>query len=181
MRLSKIVTKTGDKGTTTLGTGEEVSKDNPRIMVLGDMDELNSMIGWVRVEMKGHTQDGILETIQNDLFNLGGQVSIPGGGNLLFDKNTLRKLEEEIEKLNETLLPLKEFVLPGGAEVASRLYMARSQCRRTERGMVTLLRNDPSIADLIPYINRLSDYLFVLSRVMNRDHEAPEKMWTGIV
>lgn len=177
MRLSKIITKGGDKGTTSLGTGKRVPKDDPRMNVLGDLDELNSFIGWARVEMNGHAQDGILEIIQNDIFNIGAQVSIPGGKNKLFDLNSLKRLEDETEVLNRTLPPLKEFILPGGTEVASRLYIVRARCRKAERSLVTLMHEDRSVAELLPYLNRLSDYLFVLSRVMNRTLDGSEKQW----
>jgi len=177
MRLGKIVTKTGDKGETTLGAGEKVSKDHPRIQVLGELDELNSLIGWARTALKDHPQDKILKNIQNDIFNLGGQVSLPSTKETIFSIDSINYLDNEIEQMNEMLPPLKEFIIPGGKEASSRLHIVRSFSRRVERSFVVLSKIDQTITDYIPYLNRLSDYLFVLCRISNLNEAGIEDQW----
>jgi cob(I)alamin adenosyltransferase len=157
VRLTRIYTRGGDKGETSLGDGSRVSKLDPRVAAMGDVDELNSLVGWA----------GGLERIQNELFDLGADVSVPFAGNedrLRITDEAISRLEQEIEAVNETLPELKSFVLPGGSERASRLFLARAVCRRAERAVLAVPDTNPLAA---VYLNRLSDLLFVLARAAN--------------
>jgi cob(I)alamin adenosyltransferase len=179
--LNKIYTRTGDKGLTSLGSGERVPKDAARVAAYGTVDEANAAIGLARVHLdaRAHAQlDGMLARVQNDLFDLGADLTMPqrseagGGGGRealrISEAQTLR-LEEEIDALNGDLQPLRSFVLPGGSPAAAALHVARTVCRRAERCMVALaaLPNEPVSAPALTYINRLSDLLFVASRHVN--------------
>ncbi len=174
MRINKVITKRGDKGKTSLGDGTEVSKNHPRIQALGNIDELNSLIGTAIVVCPDKELKKELITLQNDLFNLGGEVSIPNFDKQLLNEERVYHLEERVEKMNETLPALKEFVLPGGNEFSSRIHVARAVCRRAESKIIPLLEEDGNAHKWIQYLNRLSDYLFVLARYYSH---SSEKLW----
>ena len=174
-RLTKIVTRTGDDGTTGLGDGTRVRKDSARIQALGDIDELNSAIGCVLAEEVPSAIAKALTEIQNDLFDLGGEVCIPGRS-ALWDAH-VEQLEQRIESLRKKLPALKEFVLPGGTRSAAMCHLARAVCRRAERSLVALGRVE-AVSDLsIRYMNRLSDLLFLAARTLNAAEGVPETMW----
>ena len=174
-RLSKITTRTGDKGTTGLADGSRVDKDSPRIEIIGTIDELNSLIGLILTETMPEEVCSCLIAIQHDLFDLGGGFSIPGKEGIS-DKQ-LARLDTQVEAFNENLPRLKEFILPGGSRAASLGHVARCVCRRAERRVTSLVDMDvvPELA--IPYLNRLSDLLFVLSRVLNKENGQPDVLW----
>jgi cob(I)alamin adenosyltransferase len=186
VKLNKIYTKTGDSGTTGLGTGERVAKDAARIAAYGTVDETNSAIGMVRVHLGGgHLGlDAKLERIQNDLFDLGADLCVPDRGEKLaytplrVADAQVERLEAEIDEMNAQLKPLNSFVLPGGSAAAAALHLARTVCRRAEREMVTLARIDgETVSDpAMKYINRLSDFLFVASRYVN-DRGSSDVLW----
>ena len=167
VRLTRIYTRGGDRGETSLGDGSRVSKLDPRVAAMGDVDELNSLIGWALVA----APSDLLRRIQNELFDLGADVSVPfveGDGRLRVEQELVDRLEADVDAVNAGLEPLKSFVLPGGSEAAARLYVARAVCRRAERSLL-------AVADLNPlasvYVNRLSDLLFVLARAANGGDE----------
>lgn len=175
--LNRIYTKTGDAGTTALGSGERVSKTSVRIAAYGTVDETNAQIGMVRLHL-GHSEpeaDQMLHRIQNDLFDLGADLCVPDrGGKLPYEplrvsEAQVTRLETEIDALNSELQPLKSFVLPGGTPAACALHVARTVCRRAERIMVELsmMPDEPVSAAALKYINRLSDFLFVAGRYVN--------------
>ena len=174
-RLTRIATRTGDDGTTGLGNAARVHKDSERIEALGDIDELNSTLGALLAEpLPGHVRDCLLG-IQNDLFDLGGEVCIPG--HAILAKDNVERLDALIDEFNRALPPLKEFILPGGCRAGAMSHIARSVCRRAERALVRLARTE-AVSPLGPqYLNRLSDLLFILSRAMNRAAGAPETYW----
>lgn len=185
VKLNKIYTRTGDKGTTGLGTGERVSKDHLRIAAYGTVDETNATIGLVRLHLGAHPDlDKQLERIQNDLFDLGADLCVPDRGEKLsyeplrMSDDQAARLEAEIDAMNADLKPLNSFVLPGGTAAAAYLHLARTVCRRAEREMVALAAaNGEPVSDAaIKYINRLSDYLFVASRFVN-DRGAGDVLW----
>ena len=159
VRLTKIYTRGGDAGETSLGDGSRVSKLDPRIVALGEVDELNSFLGWCAAG---------LDRIQNELFDLGADLSVPGGDRLRIEQLYVDRLEAEIDAANAQLEPLKSFVLPGGTETAARLYVARAVCRRAERAVLAVDGANPLVA---VYLNRLSDLLFVLARLANGGDE----------
>ncbi len=159
VRLTSIYTGGGDKGETSLGDGSRVSKLDPRIAALGEVDELNSVVGWCAAG---------LDRIQNELFDLGADLSVPGGDRLRVEQPYIDRLEAEIDDANAQLEPLKSFVLPGGTETAARLYVARAVCRRAERAVLAVDGANPLAA---VYLNRLSDLLFVLARLANGGDE----------
>jgi cob(I)alamin adenosyltransferase len=184
--LSKIYTRTGDKGTTALGSGERVPKHALRIAAYGTVDETNASIGMVRVHL-GDTEpklDTMLVRIQNDLFDLGADLCVPDRGEKLeyeplrVTDAQVKRLEQEIDEMNAELKPLRSFVLPGGTPAAAALHMARTISRRAERLMVELAAdaNEPVGAAALKYINRLSDYLFVASRFVNH-HATGDVLW----
>ncbi len=164
VRLTSIYTGGGDTGETSLGDGSRVSKLDPRIVALGEVDELNSVIGWGVVDWTGAG----LDRIQNELFDLGADLSVPGGDRLRIEQSYVDRLEAEIDEVNSSLEPLKSFVLPGGTETAARLYVARAVCRRAERAVLAVEGANPLAA---VYLNRLSDLLFVLARRANGGEE----------
>src|SRR5450755_389892 len=174
-RLSKIVTRTGDGGTTGLGDGSRVAKDSQRIEAIGAVDELNSTIGLLLSETLSDPCTSLLIDVQHDLFDLGGELSIPGYV-AVTDAHVMR-LEDAIERLNVNLSPLKEFILPGGARPASLAHVARTVCRRAERALVNLAQTEPVSDQSRKYVNRLSDLLFVLARVLNRDAKVGDVLW----
>lgn len=184
--LSKIYTRTGDKGTTALGSGERVPKHALRISAYGTVDETNSSIGMARVHLgAGHPGlDAKLLRIQNDLFDLGADLCVPDRGQKLeyeplrISEGQVKRLEEEIDEMNTELKPLRSFVLPGGSPAAAALHVARTVSRRAERLMVELAEdpNEPVGAEALKYINRLSDFLFVASRYVN-DRGRSDVLW----
>ena len=165
-RLSKIVTRTGDSGTTGLGDGSRTAKDAPRIRAIGDVDELNSTIGVLVAEGLPADAAAVLSEVQHDLFDLGGELSIPGYS-AMTDAHVGR-LEDAVETFNAGLPPLKEFILPGGTRPAALAHVARTVCRRAERSLVALAAAETVSDPARRYLNRLSDLLFVLARTLNR-------------
>ncbi|WP_455199706.1 cob(I)yrinic acid a,c-diamide adenosyltransferase [Kaarinaea lacus] len=174
-RLSKIYTRTGDKGTTGLSDGSRVNKDHARIKAIGDIDELNSVLGIVLArDLEAGIQD-ILINIQHDLFNLGGELSLPG--HRLIGQQHVTDLEQQLDNLNENLEPLKDFILPGGTPAAAYIHLARTVCRRAERSLISL-HNEVAVSEFIlQYVNRLSDLLFVLARHINKQNGHPDILW----
>jgi len=178
--LSKIYTRGGDKGQTSLGSGERVAKYDLRVAAYGTVDEANSVIGIARLHTEGDA-DAMLGRIQNDLFDLGADLCTPEGderrsGALRVDDSQVERLENEIDALNEHLEPLKSFILPGGSPAAAQLHLARCVTRRAERLMTELVNTEPVNDAAMRYINRLSDHLFVLARHLN-DNGASDVLW----
>jgi cob(I)alamin adenosyltransferase len=174
-RLSKISTRTGDAGETGLGTGARVPKDSARIAALGDVDELNSAIGVLLAEEVPARVRSVLEQVQHDLFDLGGELSIPG--HVLLTEAQVEALDAALEQWNAELSPLKEFILPGGSRAAAAAHLARTVCRRAERTVVTLGRNETVGTTARRYLNRLSDLLFVAGRTLNRAAGRSDVQW----
>jgi cob(I)alamin adenosyltransferase len=190
-RLSTIATRTGDDGTTGLGDGSRVAKDSARVAAMGDVDELNSTLGLLRCEPLPAAIDALLNRIQNDLFDLGGELSIPGFS-LLAEERVL-ELDEALADYNAELPRLTEFILPGGSRSAAIAHVARTICRRAERTVISLASQTPlatdSAAPVDPaspkvrplaqqYLNRLSDLLFVLARTLNRVEGGDDVLWS---
>lgn len=174
-RLSRIVTRTGDNGTTGLGDGSRVAKDSARIGAIGTVDELNSAIGVVLAERLPENVRALLTDIQHDLFDLGGELSIPGHAAITQDH--IDRLEAAVEQFNADLPMLKEFILPGGTREAALAHVARTVCRRAERALVALAAGETVSTPSRVYLNRLSDLLFVLARALNRASGAPDVLW----
>jgi cob(I)alamin adenosyltransferase len=174
-RLSKIATRTGDGGETGLGDGSRLSKDSARVRTLGDIDELNSAIGLVLAEDVPQEMREALAEVQHDLFDLGGEVSIPG--HALLAPAKVAHLDELLEAWNAGLAPLKEFILPGGSRAAAAAHLARTVCRRAERSLVALGRAEPVSTSARQYLNRLSDLLFVAGRALNRHAGRTDVQW----
>lgn len=174
-RLSKIYTRTGDTGTTGLSGGERVAKDSLRIEVIGQVDELNCAVGMVLVHAIRPILQDVLSEVQHKLFDLGGELSMPGYQAVLDEDVTA--LEQALDTCNAELPPLKEFILPGGGPAAAACHMARAICRRAERCMVTLGRTEEINSHGQRYLNRLSDLLFVASRLLARDEGGSEVLW----
>ena len=176
MRITKVTTKTGDTGETGLGNGERISKNSFRVHAMGAVDKLNSVIGWVRIKSSKQF-DKALEEIQQDLFNLGGELAIPDVEMNLLKDYRMDWLDSNMEEINSQLPPLNEFILPGGSEFAARIHIARADCREAERVIVTLSENE-FVPDLHKkYINRLSDFLFIISRVETMERGQKEVVW----
>lgn len=174
-RLSKITTRTGDRGETGLGDGSRVPKDHPRVVALGEVDELNSVLGLVLAEDVSKEVRSMLAEVQQDLLDLGGELSIPG--HALLKAERVAFLESQTEKSNKDLAPLKEFILPGGSRAAAAAHLARTVCRRAERAVVALGRKENVSEPVRQYLNRLSDLLFVLARVLNRAAGVGDVQW----
>ncbi len=174
-RLTKIYTRTGDAGETGLGDGSRVAKDSLRVHALGDVDELNSVIGLLLAENLPEGARAALSRIQHDLFDLGGEVCIPGHTSM--GENQVARLEALLDEYNGKLSPLKEFILPGGTRAASLAHLARTVCRRAERALVALARSEPVGTITRVYLNRLSDLLFVLGRTLNREGGGSDVLW----
>jgi len=174
-RLTRITTRTGDDGTTGLATGARLSKDSARIEVMGDVDELNSVLGMVLAHALPRTQANWLLDIQHDLFDLGGELAMPGQA--LLPEDRVAWLEERLGELNAGLPPLKEFILPGGGPAATACHLARAVSRRAERHLVRLAREEEVTTIARQYLNRLSDLLFVLARVLAREAGDGEVFW----
>ena len=176
VRITKVTTKGGDDGQTSLGNGERVSKNHLRVHAMGAVDKLNSVIGWTRSIAQSGIKDD-LEKIQQDLFNLGGELAISSGDQELLKNTRLEWLEIESETINKELPPLKEFILPGGSELSSRIHIARTECRDTERTLIALGEVETVRALQRHYLNRLSDYLFILARKVKNDEGSTEVQW----
>jgi len=174
-RLSKIVTRTGDAGTTGLGDGSRITKDSLRIDAMGEVDELNSGLGVLLCEDLPHSVQVALLDIQNDLFDLGGELCLPGM-EVLKDVQ-VNRLEGLAAEFNANLPMLKEFILPGGTRAAALAHLSRTVCRRAERAMVRLHSAEPVSDAARRYINRLSDLLFILGRVLNRAGGRGDVLW----
>lgn len=174
-RLSKIYTRTGDDGTTGLGDGSRINKDSLRVEAMGDIDELNSVIGILLTETVPDILVATLIQIQHDLFNVGGEICIPGY--VILHKERIENLEESIDALNGSLAPLKEFILPGGTKAAAYCHLARTVCRRAERKLVELHRNEKVTDISLQYLNRLSDLLFVMCRIINKEANVSDVLW----
>ena len=171
VKLTRIYTKTGDKGETSLGDGKRVGKDALRVEAFGTVDEANAAVGMARLHAKGK-MDAMLARIQNDLFDLGADLCVPEGGKpnrsrLRVADSQVTRLEREIDAMNAKLKPLASFVLPGGSALAAHLHLARVIVRRAERLMVALAKKEKVGAPALIYINRLSDHLFVAARAAN--------------
>jgi cob(I)alamin adenosyltransferase len=174
-RLSKIATRTGDAGTTGLGDGSRTDKDNLRVQAMGDVDEINSQLGVLLCEaLPSGLQDELL-SIQHDLFDLGGELCIPGY-QLITDQQ-VNHLDALLEKYNADLPPLQEFILPGGSRAAALAHVCRTVCRRAERVLVSLKKTEPVHSQLLQYLNRLSDLMFVIARVLNRFAGGDDVLW----
>ncbi|MCB1786735.1 MAG: cob(I)yrinic acid a,c-diamide adenosyltransferase [Chromatiaceae bacterium] len=174
-RLTRIATRTGDDGTTGLADGRRLAKDHPRIDAIGSIDELNSMLGMLRALSLPAAIDRSLEGVQHRLFDLGGELALPGSQAL--DDPRVGELDRDLEAFNAGLPPLEEFVLPGGNEGAARSHLARTVCRRAERDLLRLSRVEPVNLSGIRYLNRLSDLLFVMARVLARRDGGAEITW----
>ncbi len=176
MRITKVTTKTGDKGKTALGDGSRVKKDSLRVHCLGSIDELNSSIGLASVMLPVKPIID-LKSVQNDLLNIGAEISMPDAKKKFLNKDRILFLEKEIESINKDLPPLEEFILPGGNDLCSRVHMARSICRRAERDLVSLNSKEQISPEVLKYINRLSDYLFVVARLLIQISDSDEIQW----
>ncbi len=178
-RLTAIVTRTGDKGTTGLGDGSRLSKTDPRVMAMGDVDELNSAVGMLlAIGVTGEEDLGtapLLRSVQQDLFDLGGELSIPGYS--LLKAERVAALDEWLKHANSRLPRLEEFILPGGSLAAAQSHVARTVCRRAERSVVGLAELTSVSATALQYLNRLSDLLFVLARLLNRGSGGSDEQW----
>ena len=174
-RLSKIYTRTGDKGTTGLGDGTRVDKDHVRVEAYGAVDELNSIIGMILAHTLPEDVKNRLMEIQNDLFDLGGEFSCPGGKNM--PDSYVQRLENTLDAFNEQLPSLKEFILPAGGPACSTCHLARTVCRRAERRAITLAKEEDINPVALAYLNRLSDLLFVIARVLARAENGKEVLW----
>ena len=175
-RLSKIYTRTGDDGTTGLGDGSRVPKDSARVEAYGTVDELNSVVG-VLLAVPGLPQPvaDCLTEVQHELFDLGGELCIPG--HQLIRAEQVTRLEQALDEFNEGLPPLKEFILPGGAPATAACHLARTVARRAERRAWALARSEHVAPEALKYLNRLSDLLFVLARVLARHEQGSEVLW----
>lgn len=174
-RLSKIYTRTGDSGTTGLGDGSRVNKDSLRVDAMGDVDELNAVIGILLTEPLSDEVTEALTRIQHDLFDLGGEICIPGHAMVKPERITV--LENTLDAWNDQLEPLKEFILPGGTRTAAYCHLARTVCRRAERQLARLSRTEEVTAISMQYLNRLSDLLFVLCRILNKHAGVSDVLW----
>ena len=174
-RLTKIYTRTGDKGKTGLSDGSRVDKFNLRIESLGNIDELNSIIGLLLTEELPKDKVVILNKVQHDLFDIGGELSIPN--HIIIDNKKIDFLESTLDKMNKELPDLKEFILPGGSKASSYCHLARTVCRRVERNLFKLAQNDKVNEASLKYINRLSDMLFVLARFLNKINQFNDVLW----
>ena len=173
--LSRIYTKSGDQGETGLGDGSRVAKDHPRVAAYGTVDELNAILGLLLSQSPPPAESELLRSIQNDLFDVGADLCVPqtddekAGARLRVRAEQAQRLEQAIDRLNANLAPLTSFILPGGQSSASWCHLARTVCRRAEREVVTLSHGETINPQVVIYLNRLSDLLFVLARVYNNN------------
>jgi cob(I)alamin adenosyltransferase len=173
VRLTKIYTRGGDAGQTSLGDGTRVSKLDPRVVANGEVDELNSLLGWAGVVAEGEIGE-TLGRVENELFDVGADIAVPEGeAGLRVTQEQIDRLEADCDRFNEPLPDLKSFVLPGGTELAARLFVARAVCRRAERSAIAAGAS-PLVC---VYLNRLSDLLFILARAAHAADDAPETLW----
>ena len=175
--LSRIYTRSGDHGETGLGDGTRVTKASARVTAYGEVDELNAVLGLVACHASAEQE--LVRTIQNDLFDVGADLCVPAtddGGALRVRPEQTTRLEQEIDRRNERLQPLRSFVLPGGTPAAAWLHLARTVCRRAERSVVALMQSEPVNPHVLAYLNRLSDLLFVMARVANGDGQG-DVLW----
>jgi len=177
MRLTKITTRNGDQGKTKLAQGDSVYKNELIINAIGDIDELNSVLGVCISFCNDKNIMNEIKNIQNDLFNIGGEISLNDSSKNLLKDDSLSFLDNRIKELNVSLEPLEEFILPGGDSFSSNLHLARAIARRSERSIVDLYIKDLEDNNIVKYLNRLSDYLFVLSRFYNKNNNIDENMW----
>jgi len=172
-RLTKIYTRTGDDGSTGMADGSRVAKDDLILQAIGEVDELNSQLA----VLVCHAPDDfgvVIRSIQNELFNVGAELSM---GQAMIRPEHVDALENSLDELNKTLTPLKEFILPGGGLAASHCHVARAVCRRVERSLVSLHKQNELNSHLLAYVNRLSDYFFVLARAVSKYEGADEVYW----
>ena len=175
-RLSKIYTRQGDAGDTGLGDGQRVRKSDARVAAMGDVDELNAQLGLLVSLLTPESPHlGVLRDIQHRLFDLGGELSLPGQA--LVKAESVASLEAHIDHLNESLPPLENFILPGGDQITSQTHVARTVCRRAERTLVQLAEAEEMNVEGLKYVNRLSDYLFVLARTLAAEGGVGEILW----
>jgi cob(I)alamin adenosyltransferase len=180
--LSRIYTKSGDRGDTGLGDGQRVTKDHPRVEAYGQVDELNAVLGLLAAYCPDAPEAALLRDVQNDLFDVGADLCVPPaegeepGKALRVTAAQAERLERAIDRLVEGLEPLRSFILPGGTPAAAWLHLARTVCRRAERAVVTLTHTEPINPQVVIYLNRLSDFLFVLARVAN-DNGKGDVLW----
>jgi cob(I)alamin adenosyltransferase len=174
-RLSKIYTRTGDDGSTGLGDGTRTPKDGARVEAYGTVDELNSALGLLATYSLPAEVASQIADIQNELFDLGGELCIPG--RTVMSPHHIERLEHQLDALNDQLPALKEFILPGGTAAAATCHIARTVCRRAERRVMTLARLETTNPLALAYLNRLSDYLFVLARYLNKIGGRPDVLW----
>ena len=180
--LSRIYTKTGDAGDTGLGDGRRVPKDNPRVTAYGSVDELNAALGLLLVHAPEQSEVSLIQQIQNDLFDVGADLCVPQaddevpGSRLRIRPEQSTRLEKAIDRLNAGLAPLKSFVLPGGSVASAWCHLTRTVCRRAERDVVTLMRSETVNVQVLIYLNRLSDLLFVMARFYN-DGQGGDVLW----
>jgi len=174
-RLTRIITRTGDTGETGLADGTRRSKSDARIVALGELDELNAVVGLAIQAMEAEDHRQLLLQVQHDLFDLGAELCQPGKA--LIDSACTKALEQQAASMNERLPPLKEFILPGGSEGLARIHLARAVCRRAERALVRLAASEPVNPHSLAYLNRLSDLLFLLGRDVAAREGVPEVYW----
>ncbi len=177
----KIYTKTGDAGETGLYGGARLPKDSQRIDAIGTIDELNACIGSARSQIRDEEIDHLLYRVQNELFNIGADLATldthAKSNRLRISADFARALEQDIDRFESELPPLKNFILPGGSAAGATLHLARTVCRRSERSVVSLADSESINPLILPYLNRLSDFLFVLARLVNHRQEQPEPLW----
>ncbi|HJP05300.1 MAG: ATP:cob(I)alamin adenosyltransferase [Chromatiales bacterium] len=176
-RLSKIYTRTGDDGSTGLGDGTRVSKTSSRVEAYGCIDELNSTLGLAIAAGIPEELAAVLTDIQQQLFDLGGELCMPGGSTL--SAADVDRVEQVMDQFNESLPPLKDFILPGGSPASAACHLARTVCRRAERRLLTLSQAEEINSESLRYLNRLSDLLFVVARVLNKLDNGEEVLWRG--
>lgn len=179
----KIYTRTGDSGETSLFNGKRVAKDSPRVAAYGEVDELNAVLGLARSLISDHQISQTLVEIQKDLFSVGAQLADPEFGQkkrslkFCLQESRIADLEQNIDHWEAELVPLRHFILPGGNQAGASLHLARTVCRRAERHIVSLSQQEQLPAFLLAYLNRLSDFLFVVARYVNHKANAPEIPW----
>ncbi len=174
-RLSKLYTRTGDDGTSGLSGGQRIAKNHERMNAMGTVDELNSTIGMMIAKLEDAELNALMTSIQHDLFNIGGEISMPGHSFIKPEKIT--GLEAHIDRFNALVEPLKDFILPGGSDAAAICHLARAIARRAERDVVTLHQSEPVCDTTRQYLNRLSDLLFVIARIINLRSGHPDILW----
>ena len=174
-RLSKLYTRTGDDGTSGLSGGQRLPKNHARMAAMGSIDELNSVIGLMICKLEDDQLESLYISIQHDLFNIGGEISMPGHSFITQEK--VDRLETTIDQMNESVPSLKDFILPGGSEAASICHIARATARRAERDLVTLHQSEAVNETTRRYLNRLSDLLFACARIINQNLGHPDVLW----